>query len=323
MEEFNLNFKKNIESFDLYGESRRLLNKIEESYYDYRLNVNMDEINTIINMIVKKIKDTYIVRIMEYQEKLNRAIEIANENERFSIIMSAVDDAPKIDIESIVMQIFEDTLYNPLKRIAMSNDNYQFLPREIQNHFYRFIDSAQENINLSLRNLKKNTEDIAMYYIKTNKKEFSESKRAMPTELIGIFFDDQKGCFWTEYDGKQVLIDLKKSNIKLDNNTYFDLNMAGEKNIEINLVKNDRLIKSLSITDKNMTYKKDDILIENNYDNNTISISSENNYSEYDIDNMDYLDRRKFDMELNQIDKNVYNYYNKLVPRKKLESLFI
>ena len=89
------------------------------------------------------------------------------------------------------------------------------------------------------------------------------------------------------------------------------------------LYENGMETKSIAVNSKSITYSNKLVTIINNTVNNTLSIVEGFASEEYDLDNLSYEDRRNLDARLKSIDSNVSSYYNRILPKQSLESLFL
>ena len=174
--------------------------------------------------------------------------------------------------------------------------------------------------------IKKRVEEIGFMTAKAKKREkdFVKSKKPMPTELLGINFDDERNCFWTEIKGKMVKLDLSKEKVVIDDSHYIEIHRSEDnQNLQISMFENGVEIKSLFVDSKRVTYSSLRAIITNNLENNTLLVTEGFIPEEYDLDNMSYQDRKNLDDKLKKVDKNVLSYYERVAPKKSLDSLFL
>ncbi len=326
MDDFNRYFKGAIENFDLSQEKRRTVNKLDEKFHEYRLNINMDNINNLVSIIIKKVRDEYTKKMIEYKENIEKAIIYARENDRPNVVVSAIDSVPKINVEPIIMGVFQDGLNRHLRRFAMESRQYEYLPREVETIFTKFVDSTNEVISLNTKMIKKHVEEIGQDLLRERKlnEALEKSAEPFPGEMIGVNFDDKKGVFWTMHNGKPVALEMSKlPKMDLDDTHYIMINKPNTNDIRIAIFENGREIKSVLISGKRTVYSGNNTMMTFNSENNTISLANGFDIEEYDIDKMNYQDRVEFEKKVKAIDDTALDYYNRVLPKKKLESLFL
>jgi len=320
-------FDTAVESFDLGQEKRRLVNKLEDiMLYEYKFPLDSDSIRRFVDAIVKKVAEYYSSKIMEYKEKIAHAFTYAITNDRPNAIVVAIDDVPTINSEHVVMGIYEATLYATFRRYAMQSRIYEDLPRQVKYQLSRFVDDIQEVISLNLKLIKNHVEQMGadMFRMQKSEDHFEKSERPSPTEIIGINYDDGKNCFWTEVKGKKVKVDLSQDRAMIDEAHYVEVRRSPNGNdMRITIFENGQELKSLFVMESSITYSTRDMSVTNNLKNNTLIISKGFDSEEYDLDNLSFQDRRTLDGKLKEVDESVYGYYNRALPKKSIESLFL
>lgn len=291
---------------------KRLNMNLKDIFNYYELN-DMDIIYNNINIIIKKIKNSYINEVLEYSKEIKTKIN----NQDYINYLYLL--SPKIDVN----EIMEKEVYNLLSTLRRMQEDrrYEGLYENVKKEIEKVSEQMQEGFNDNSRKIVEKVQgELNLINNKTSNVELEKSENPFPFEIMGINLDDRKNIMWTQIENKNYPLNQVTSpnkNVavyKISDNCYVQINKTAEDKINAVFYENDKVIKTTTVTKNDITYINQNGYVKEDYKTGTLLYKNQNGEYSYDLNNISSEDLDKLKANLNSMDPNIIGYYKRKSP---------